>query len=208
MPRNAAHGPRVLVVDFSPYQALAIGGVLLGWRNLAAQAARRVECRMLHSQRRENFLLCECIERLAGKALYDFAKKNESEIRIFDLRARLTDERFGDNAREHCVMALGVLVKITMARKPRIVEQQHANRYLGAPRWIGIRFRSRRKFGHIIRDGRIDIETVLLDEDHQRRRCDDRLRQRRDIIDRVDRGLASLATGSELAERMQGELSI
>ena len=82
-------------------------------------------------------------------------------------------------------MAFCFLVKIAVRGQAGIVQQQHAHGDARAPGRIGIGFRGRGAFREIARDGRIEVEAFLLDEDHRRGRGDDGFGQRSHVVDRV-----------------------
>ena len=128
------------------------------------------------------------VKRFAGEAFDDFAEQDEAEIGVLDLLTGLMDQRLGHHAREDGIMSLRILIEIAMSREAGIVQQQHADGDARAPGGIGIGFCSRGPFGQKPRDeGASRSSSPLLDEHHHGSGCDDRLRERGHVVNRVRR---------------------
>ena len=154
-----------------------------------------IEGRVLHSQRTEQPLLEELVERLARDDLDDPCRGVDSRLAVDPLRARLERERLGDIERDEAgqVRDRAGLVGRDLAHAGSVREQV-ADR---EPRRLAVRGLQVLEFRQVLLDRIVDGELALVLE-HEHGRAGDRLGHRGDPEDRVRSASACRAAMSAL----------
>ena len=132
MSGNAAEDAGVLVLHLALNDAVAEGAIVGGWRDRVLQGARRIESRVSHAERTEDFALAERVEGFVREAFEDDAENNEADVAIFGARAGSGDERSGERSLQKVFTSLGAKEKFFVGGQAGAVREQHAQRDFAA----------------------------------------------------------------------------
>ena len=173
---NAAHIARGGVMHHAAQRRLVFGQ-LLGGRDARHQRGRRLEHRVLHTERLEDVLARVIRDHLAAQAVHELAQQDEIDVAVDEPRARGSGGRIGVGQLDAVLVAGPRNLERHVRLQAREVRHQVAD---GDVAVAALELRN------VLGDLVVQPELALFEQLHQRRRGGHDLGERGAVEDRID----------------------
>ncbi len=123
---NAAEDARVFVLHLALDDAVAESAIIGGWRDGVFQSGCRVEGRVRHAERAEDFALAEQVEGFVGEAFEHDAEDDEADVAVVGPRAGAGGKWVGKGGSQKVLTSASAEEKLFVGGQAGAMRKQHA----------------------------------------------------------------------------------
>src|SRR5664279_141103 len=202
MSSDASHHGSVLVIHFALDDALAKGAIIFGGRNPRLPLCWRIESRVRHAERRQDFLPRKEVERHASLAGQHFSQQDEAHVSILGARAGRGNQARSKRGPNKLVARAGNLKQLLVCRQSAGVGKQHEQGDR-LSRGLLMSWGPRHKIGEEVSQGNVQWQLSAFVQQHGHGGGSHNLGHGRQIEDGVGLNYRRVVLISEAAKSLQ-----